>query len=228
MFDQTNDYSYYPQPQYYPQVYNLPPHPNQHRPPLPRHSSLDPHQIPRNVLIDTNHVPTNNLIDPNQMHQKVIIGHHIAPTPMIEHSLHNAFLNHSRINKEKIVKRRGRTGCITCRKRHIKCDERKPGCSNCERSKKKCLGYEDLTKPKRKRDTSLDLFTKPTLNTTDKLTHDNEQHSPTDCQHKVFDLVEASSTKDQDKPSSTLRIENNSPSEMNTAQKRTSVKFLLI
>lgn len=59
--------------------------------------------------------------------------------------------------RHKIAKKRTRTGCLTCRKRHIKCDERKPGCSNCERSKKRCLGYEDLTKPKRKRDTSLDL-----------------------------------------------------------------------
>lgn len=59
--------------------------------------------------------------------------------------------------KQKIIKKRTRTGCLTCRKRHIKCDERKPGCSNCEKSKKKCLGYEDPTKPKRRSDTSLNL-----------------------------------------------------------------------
>lgn len=50
--------------------------------------------------------------------------------------------NHALINKRCIIKRRTRTGCLTCRKRRIKCDERKPHCFNCERSKKLCLGYE--------------------------------------------------------------------------------------
>lgn len=50
--------------------------------------------------------------------------------------------NNALINKRRIIKRRTRTGCLTCRKRRIKCDERKPHCFNCERSKKVCLGYE--------------------------------------------------------------------------------------
>ncbi|KAF6072202.1 Fungal Zn(2)-Cys(6) binuclear cluster domain family protein [Candida albicans] len=68
--------------------------------------------------------------------------------------------NKALINKRRIIKRRTRTGCLTCRKRRIKCDERKPTCFNCERSKKSCLGYQDLSKlppRKRNRDTSLDL-----------------------------------------------------------------------
>lgn len=52
--------------------------------------------------------------------------------------------NHALVNKRCIIKRRTRTGCLTCRKRRIKCDERKPHCFNCERSKKLCLGYELL------------------------------------------------------------------------------------
>lgn len=52
--------------------------------------------------------------------------------------------NHALLNKRKIIKRRTRTGCLTCRKRRIKCDERKPHCFNCERSRKVCLGYENL------------------------------------------------------------------------------------
>lgn len=43
---------------------------------------------------------------------------------------------------KKISRRRTRTGCLTCRKRRIKCDERKPHCLNCEKSRKVCLGYE--------------------------------------------------------------------------------------
>ncbi|RCK64384.1 White-opaque regulator 1 [Candida viswanathii] len=68
--------------------------------------------------------------------------------------------NNALINKRRIIKRRTRTGCLTCRKRRIKCDERKPSCFNCERSKKVCLGYQDLLNlqpRKRNRDTSLDL-----------------------------------------------------------------------
>ncbi|CDK26799.1 unnamed protein product [Kuraishia capsulata CBS 1993] len=42
-----------------------------------------------------------------------------------------------------VVRRRTRTGCLTCRKRRVKCDERKPFCYNCERSRKVCSGYEN-------------------------------------------------------------------------------------
>ncbi|ATZ57742.1 hypothetical protein BCIN_15g02830 [Botrytis cinerea B05.10] len=34
-----------------------------------------------------------------------------------------------------------RTGCWTCRKRRVKCDEKKPDCSRCEASGFKCDGY---------------------------------------------------------------------------------------
>ncbi|SPJ78329.1 uncharacterized protein FTOL_06718 [Fusarium torulosum] len=34
-----------------------------------------------------------------------------------------------------------RTGCITCKKRHVKCDEAKPQCGNCARNKRNCEGY---------------------------------------------------------------------------------------
>ncbi|RFU29278.1 hypothetical protein B7463_g7074, partial [Scytalidium lignicola] len=36
---------------------------------------------------------------------------------------------------------RVRTGCITCKRRHIKCDEEKPQCSNCLKSRGHCEGY---------------------------------------------------------------------------------------
>ncbi|KAL0944424.1 C6 zinc finger domain protein [Colletotrichum truncatum] len=36
-----------------------------------------------------------------------------------------------------------RTGCITCKKRHIKCDEAKPYCSNCLRNRGYCEGYPE-------------------------------------------------------------------------------------
>lgn len=62
----------------------------------------------------------------------------VAPTNFESHQ------TSARQNKRRTIKRRTRTGCLTCRKRRIKCDERKPHCFNCERSRKVCLGYERL------------------------------------------------------------------------------------
>jgi Fungal Zn(2)-Cys(6) binuclear cluster domain len=41
---------------------------------------------------------------------------------------------------DKNVKKRTKTGCLTCRTRRIKCDEGKPECNNCLRSKRQCGG----------------------------------------------------------------------------------------
>nr|POE87734.1 putative transcriptional regulatory protein c15d4.02 [Quercus suber]POF00889.1 putative transcriptional regulatory protein c15d4.02 [Quercus suber] len=38
-------------------------------------------------------------------------------------------------------RKRTKTGCLTCRKRRIKCDESKPSCRNCIKSKRQCEGY---------------------------------------------------------------------------------------
>ncbi|KAH6871789.1 hypothetical protein B0T10DRAFT_259426 [Thelonectria olida] len=39
---------------------------------------------------------------------------------------------------------RVRTGCITCKTRHLKCDERKPTCQRCEKDQAICDGYKIL------------------------------------------------------------------------------------
>ncbi|KAI2829288.1 transcriptional regulator family: Fungal Specific TF [Aspergillus niger] len=38
---------------------------------------------------------------------------------------------------------RSRTGCSTCRIRHVKCDEQKPECYQCKRTGRKCDGYSE-------------------------------------------------------------------------------------
>lgn len=43
--------------------------------------------------------------------------------------------------KKQVVKKRTKTGCYTCRRRRIKCDEGKPRCNNCIKSKRQCDGY---------------------------------------------------------------------------------------
>ncbi|EHA52879.1 hypothetical protein MGG_05153 [Pyricularia oryzae 70-15] len=45
---------------------------------------------------------------------------------------------------KKEIKRRTKTGCLTCRKRRIKCDETHPTCNNCKKSKRECAGYDPL------------------------------------------------------------------------------------
>ncbi|KAE8348091.1 hypothetical protein BDV28DRAFT_113466 [Aspergillus coremiiformis] len=56
----------------------------------------------------------------------------------------NKMLSGGRNKKE--VKRRTKTGCLTCRKRRIKCDEGHPVCRNCLKSKRECLGYDPVFK----------------------------------------------------------------------------------
>ncbi|OHF03899.1 C6 zinc finger protein [Colletotrichum orchidophilum] len=41
---------------------------------------------------------------------------------------------------------KSRTGCITCKKRRVRCDEGKPSCLNCSKSKRSCEGYAPKTK----------------------------------------------------------------------------------
>lgn len=41
----------------------------------------------------------------------------------------------------RIGTRKVRTGCITCKKRHVKCDEAKPSCGNCLKARGHCEGY---------------------------------------------------------------------------------------
>ncbi|KAF3942180.1 hypothetical protein ABW19_dt0209021 [Dactylella cylindrospora] len=41
----------------------------------------------------------------------------------------------------RVSKKRTKTGCLTCRKRRIKCGEERPTCNNCVKSKRNCEGY---------------------------------------------------------------------------------------
>ncbi|KAL2839672.1 fungal-specific transcription factor domain-containing protein [Aspergillus pseudodeflectus] len=43
---------------------------------------------------------------------------------------------------QRVLKKRSRNGCRTCRKRHQKCDERKPTCFNCRLRGVECGGYK--------------------------------------------------------------------------------------
>ena len=67
-----------------------------------------------------------------------------SPTGISDPSLHDPQSTdspeqHDRESEQK-VKKRTKTGCHTCRTRRIKCDERKPECNNCIKSKRHCEG----------------------------------------------------------------------------------------
>ncbi|KAH6697339.1 hypothetical protein F5X68DRAFT_197170 [Plectosphaerella plurivora] len=59
----------------------------------------------------------------------------------------SAASHHQKLSRTSTAK--VRTGCVTCKKRHVKCDETKPFCMNCLRIKGFCEGY--AIKPRKKR-----------------------------------------------------------------------------
>ncbi|KIW35420.1 uncharacterized protein PV07_02117 [Cladophialophora immunda] len=58
------------------------------------------------------------------------------PLPSGLPSNNNAHYSTKRAHHSKVV-----TGCLTCKRRHLKCDEGKPNCLRCERSSRHCDGY---------------------------------------------------------------------------------------
>lgn len=49
---------------------------------------------------------------------------------------------YGRWKRQKSYHRKTRTGCATCKRRRVKCDEQRPKCSKCIRAGVKCEGYE--------------------------------------------------------------------------------------
>ncbi|RGP77155.1 biotin ligase [Fusarium longipes] len=52
----------------------------------------------------------------------------------------------TRAQRQRAFAPKARTGCITCKKRHKKCDEEKPTCQRCKTGGYVCDGYETKTK----------------------------------------------------------------------------------
>ncbi|EER39839.1 C6 finger domain-containing protein [Histoplasma capsulatum H143] len=86
-----------------------------------------------------------NMPPPNIPQYYALAGAIPGPDPYPITGEPNRGLSSGRHKKE--VKRRTKTGCLTCRKRRIKCDERHPVCRNCEKSKRDCLGYDPVFRP---------------------------------------------------------------------------------
>ncbi|CZR61401.1 uncharacterized protein PAC_11297 [Phialocephala subalpina] len=54
-----------------------------------------------------------------------------------------------RTKRTRVSKPKSKGGCLTCKRRRIKCDERRPFCQRCTRFGHQCQGYDDesLTRP---------------------------------------------------------------------------------
>lgn len=57
-------------------------------------------------------------------------------------------LQHNKPKQSRTSKGKTKTGCITCKKRHVKCDEARPHCTNCLKTRGQCEGY--VVRPKNK------------------------------------------------------------------------------
>ncbi|EXJ90600.1 hypothetical protein A1O1_03703 [Capronia coronata CBS 617.96] len=68
----------------------------------------------------------------------------------------------SEASKRQAAKRRTKTGCLTCRKRRIKCGEEKPVCKNCVKAKRECAGYVQPLIYKQQAQAPLTAFPIPT------------------------------------------------------------------
>lgn len=126
-------------------------HPQHHQPPPPQHH---PHSTPAH---NTNgqypphgHAPPPNYTYPSEagMQQP---GSGMQSNGYAPHIGYQAppQLNANQLpgtRHKKEIKRRTKTGCLTCRKRRIKCDEGHPACRNCQKSKRECLGYDPIFK----------------------------------------------------------------------------------
>ncbi|KAI1611562.1 hypothetical protein EDD36DRAFT_292355 [Exophiala viscosa] len=63
-----------------------------------------------------------------------------APRDEVEYTFMTA--NPSSKERKKSFAPKVRSGCITCKRRRVKCDERKPCCRRCTQGGHSCLGYE--------------------------------------------------------------------------------------
>ncbi|KAI4227403.1 MAG: hypothetical protein L6R36_002424 [Xanthoria steineri] len=105
--------------------------PQMNAPLPPPMNSYYPGSLPGQSLPPPQHM--NVTSDPNQQPMRYAL-----PAP------DGRMMSGGRHKKE--IKRRTKTGCLTCRKRRIKCDEAHPACRNCQKSKRDCLGYDPIFK----------------------------------------------------------------------------------
>nr|POE56877.1 putative transcriptional regulatory protein c15d4.02 [Quercus suber] len=120
--------------------------------------------------------PSGSAPGPSYVYSDAFAMHHHPPRPLppampvgpgqaMRYAIPHAPLSMQHMSAgrhKKEIKKRTKSGCLTCRKRRIKvsvaalemsrdvetkpCDELKPFCQNCHKSKRACLGYDNAFK----------------------------------------------------------------------------------
>ncbi|KAG5967490.1 hypothetical protein E4U57_000648 [Claviceps arundinis] len=102
------------------------------------------HPVPMSMSTGMNPAPTSPSYYPTPHTMPVPSNYSLPSDSLARFPLpHDSRILGSRGSKKEI-KRRTKTGCLTCRKRRIKCDETHPTCNNCKKSKRECLGYDPI------------------------------------------------------------------------------------
>lgn len=61
------------------------------------------------------------------------------------HAVAVANLQKARKANGRLGSKKSRAGCVTCKIRHVKCDEAKPACKRCQSTGRVCDGYSDIS-----------------------------------------------------------------------------------
>lgn len=69
---------------------------------------------------------------PSHINPFILVRLTMQNSPQINHSIKHSIKPHNKV----------RTGCVTCRRRRVKCDESKPTCMRCRRGQHDCAGYD--------------------------------------------------------------------------------------
>ena len=81
------------------------------------------------------------LCSPSRLHA----GAMTTPLPFVRH----------RIGRTRLQHRRSRNGCLTCKRRKVRCNEQKPQCYHCQRLSLECVWKDETTSPPRRRSQDL-------------------------------------------------------------------------
>lgn len=100
------------------------------------------------------------------------------------------------------IKRRTKTGCITCRRRRIKCDERQRTCNNCDKSKRICLAYDpifQLTNDRRRHKRKSELWRDPSPVKSEKTPEAAGAMEHAKSKMRITSILEAAAVLDRDR-----------------------------
>lgn len=138
---------------YYPKDFT-PQHSNGGNIRYPNHIQQSYNAVPiphTEFMVSQNFQPPYNMIQAPVNYHLVDPNVQTAPAPdaFALHYSNRMSYNTTKVRK-RAFSRRSKTGCRTCRERRIKCDEQRPFCKNCAKSKRCCVYVESRDSKEKK------------------------------------------------------------------------------